>query len=297
VVGSGESAGKGGHHMEGASMPLRTLTVCLYLLASASVAGCQYVSFANPERTGGGACDASELTPAGVSVSTEHLRFHYQLVGTTSVERTITVTADTEAVIVDRLEIELDEFTVEPDVSLPMRLAPGDSLDIRVAFTPVAAGALPLDWSSEPDTNASLAIHVRGCAAPAMVRVSGTGHVLAGEGVMNVAPLEIVFGAQPVGEESPRRSIFMWNGSDQPIHIIDVWVPEERINWATPFSSPTLDEAITLAPGTGREFFITFTPSEVGDVEGSLWCETSATMDDGTSLIAISAYPLLGTGI
>ena len=53
--------------------------------------------------------------------------------------------------------------------------------------------------------------------------------------------------AQPVGEESPRRSIFMWNGSDQPIHIIDVWVPEERINWATPFSSPTLDEAITLA--------------------------------------------------
>jgi len=214
-----------------------------------------------------------------------------------SVERTVVVTAGSEAIIVDRLEVDLDEFAVETEDPLPLSVAPGDSLDIHVSFTPLAAGAFPLDWEAEPDSNASLAIHVDGCTVPAVVRLSGTGHDQAGEGVMNVDPLEIEFGAQPIGEDSPPRSFFIWNGSDQPILLTNAWVPDKQPDVPSSFSAPSFDEAIDLVPATGREFLITFTPLEEGNIEGSFFCEITTELDDGSSIVADSAFPLRGTGI
>ena len=286
-----KSVGEEEPRLEGAPLVLRVASTCLCLLVLVFAVACQDVG------TGGSACDDSELPAAGVSVSTDHLRFYFQLVGTKSVERTVIVTAGTEALIVDRLEVDLEEFEVETEEPLPASVAPGDTLDIHVTYTPLVAGALPLDWAAEPESDASLAIHVDGCAVPATVRLSGTGHDQAGEGVMNVDPLEIEFGSQPVGEESQPRSLFIWSGSDQPIQISAVDVPDQKPDVPSPFSTPSLDAPIELAPATGREFLITFTPLEEGDVEGSFWCETTTELDEGTSVVATSAYPLRGTGI
>ena len=107
-----------------------------------------------------------------LAVAPESLDFGSLEVGTSSEERTVTVTNQSGAsVTIDALVVADTEFAVS-GATPPITLAPGTSVEVQVSFTPSAAGLL----------SSKLEVHISGQTLPEMV-VS-----LRGEGTAPPAP-------------------------------------------------------------------------------------------------------------
>jgi phospholipase C len=145
-------------------------------------------------------------------------------------------------------------------------VAAGGTCTIEVTFDPVIAGTL----------YGNLVVNDSDPASPHTARLYGVGSVTL------LAPTVLGFGNEYVNETSRAKTITMTNVGSSPLHI-------GSITPSTNFSA-TNNCGVSLAPETACSITVTFTPTQVGAITGSL------TISDA-DLNSPHILKLTGTGV
>lgn len=147
-----------------------------------------------------------------VSISPNAIDFGGQLVGRTTVPRTVTIgNPGTGALTVLALTLsgsQATAFTLIDARVLPATIAPGGSIDIKVAFAPTAIA----------EHDATLTIGTDSDDAPTgTVSLTGLGISTA----LTVSPMSIDFGTVHAGTASAPTAVVITNLSHDPIPLLD----------------------------------------------------------------------------
>jgi len=205
------------------------------------------------------------------TLSLTSLAFGEQAVGTPSAAQKVRVSnVGSGTLRITSLVIGSGEpFSVSPS-STPITLAAGAGQDLSVTFSPTATG---------PFTG-TLTLTTNDLATPsATVSLSGTG-VRPGLGL---TPTSLSFGGQTTGTSSTPLTVKVTNTGNGILRIQD-------ISLAAPFSV-TPSQPFDLAAGASQFLSVTFSPTALGAVTGTL---TFNTNDPATPSAAIS---LSGNGV
>jgi len=169
-----------------------------------------------------------------------------QAVGTTGSAQTVTLTnSGNGPLTISSIIVNGDFSQTSNCVGL---LAAGASCSINVTFTPTAAGS----------RQGSLTVADNASGSPQTVSLTGTG--LAPRG--SLAPVNMVFSAQPVGTSSAPQTATLSNAGNLGLNLSSIGV-------SGPFSQ-TNNCGTALAPGATCAINVTFSPSVVGLVSGAL---------------------------
>ncbi|HEY6272858.1 MAG TPA: choice-of-anchor D domain-containing protein [Terriglobales bacterium] len=197
----------------------------------------------------------------GTTVVPPNLTFGLQAVGTTSGTQEVTLTNTGTSTINITSVIATAEFTQTNTCGTS--LAPGKSCTISVASSPTAAG---------PNAGALLVANDNGLAAVSLV----------GEGAgpnLSVTPSSLTFGGQNVGTTSAPQNVTLTNTGAATVTITAIIA---SVDFAQ-----TNNCGASLAAGASCTISVTFTPTAVGSLNGTILVESSA----GNQLVA-----LIGTG-
>ncbi len=125
-------------------------------------------------------------------------------------------------------------------------VSPGGTCTITVTFNPQTAGTL----------YGNLVVNDSDPTSPQTIRLYGVGSSTL------LAPMFLNFGNEYLNENSKPKTITMTNVSASPLHI-------GSVTPSTNFSE-TNTCGISLAPGTACTITVTFTPTQVGAISGTL---------------------------
>jgi len=213
---------------------------------------------------------AVSISLAGIAVGSQLtvspgvLNFGEVVVGRTETLPAKVVNTGSRSLTVSSITSSQPRYTVK-HTALPVKLAPGGSMVIYVAFKPGATG-----WVS-----GKIAINV----GSASLKVSGAGQ---SSRALYTIPASIVFGNVPAGS-SVSSSVVIRNGRDSPVTIA------KEVTNHSEFSVDGLPLPLTLTPGQSFSFKIAFSPTSSGTVEA----ECVAKNASGQGLVGIV---LNGTG-
>jgi centrosomal CEP192-like protein/ASPM-SPD-2-Hydin domain-containing protein len=207
----------------------------------------------------------STAVPA-YAVSPPSLAFGSQNVGTRSTERTVTVTnSGTANLVVQSISItgtHAADYGLVTDGCTNVRVAPGASCPIGVAFTPGA-----------PEVRtATLGIATNAPGAAASVPISGTGTTPSG--AVTFTPASIDFGSVEVSTTAPARHVTLSNNGTAPLVIGRVVIGGVAASEYTITSDAC--SASTLPVGSSCVVALNFTPAEAGNRSALLQVASNA---------------------
>jgi hypothetical protein len=207
----------------------------------------------------------SSAVPAH-SVSPPSLAFGSQNVGTRSASRTVTVTnSGTANLVVQSTSItgvNAADYGVVTDGCTNVRVAPGASCPIGVAFTPGA-----------PEMRtATLGVVTNAPGEPASVPMSGTGTTPSGAIVFN--PASVNFGSFEVGTAAPPRDVTLTNNGTAPLVIGSIVIGGGAASDYSIASDGC--SAQTLPVGYSCIVTLGFTPASAGNRNASLQASSNA---------------------
>jgi len=153
--------------------------------------------------------------------------------------------------------------------TLPTTLTAGQSMTVKVTFTPNASGA----------ASGSLMINSTAANSPAVVALSGNGVSSASTLDLTVVPGSLSFGEVTVSNPSPAQPIIVSNNSTGPITVSGIAV-------SGAFASAGNTLPTTLNPGQTMMVNVNFTPNQSGAASGSLTITSTAANSPATVTLA-----------
>jgi hypothetical protein len=208
------------------------------------------------------------LMPA-VTFSPTHLSFASQVVFTASPPQTVVLTNSGLGVLKISGGALTHQFT--GTTNCPETILPGASCNITVRFKPTKKGILP----------GAISVNDNAPGSPQKVSLSGTGTVL------QINPISVNFGNQPVNTMSPPKYITLLNKGDAAVNFYGSGVSimgGDELEFAEQNNCTP-----SLASGASCRIKITFTPA----AQGAQQAYVSLTDDGGGSPQIV---PLMGTG-
>jgi hypothetical protein len=181
-----------------------------------------------------------------MSESPHSLSFGNQIVGSSSVPQTVILSNTGTAPLQFNAIYTTGDFSETTSCSSP--LVPGTSCSINIMFTPTAryarAGTLVISSSQISQTDT--------------VALSGTGTVA----IAQLSPGSLNFGNQRVNTSSASHNMTLLNTGDGPLTLSTIFTTR-------PYSQ-TNNCGSSIAPGTGCNIAVVFTPTVRGTVNGTL---------------------------
>ena len=156
--------------------------------------------------------------------------------------------------------------------SLPMTLNVGQSMPLKVTFTPNGSGT----------ASGSLTVTSTAANSPSVVSLKGTGVSTSAPVDLTVAPASLNFGSLAVSKPSPAQTVLVSNNGAGSVTVSNIAV-------SGPFASTGNSLPMTLSAGQNMLLNIKFTPNGIGTASGSL----TITSDAANSPSVVS---LAGTG-
>jgi sugar lactone lactonase YvrE len=215
-------------------------------------------------------------TGSGLSVTGGPLAFGSEAVKTTSAAQTITVAnKTTKAVTMKAITLsDPADFAISANTcpAAGSTLAAGASCTISITFTPQSTGA----------KKGALVINDSDPSSPQIVGMTGTG-----TSKVAFSPSSLTFAAQAIGTSSSQTRIVLTNNTGTTLTM-----GNPALSLSGPFASAhatTCTNGLPVASGGTCTIFVTFTPTAVGYVTGTL----SVTDSDSSSPQTIA---LAGTG-
>ena len=151
-------------------------------------------------------------------------------------------------------------------LNLPLTLAPNQSTTFGVVFAPVNAGA----------SNGSLSITISASSTSLNFALSGSGVM---PGTVTATPASLTFTNVAVGQSQIQtETVTNTGGSNSTISQASVS--------GAGFSVSGLGAPVTLSPGQGVSFSVTFAPQSAGNVSGSVAVASNAS--DPNLIISLS---------
>jgi hypothetical protein len=206
----------------------------------------------------------TQLTTA--SAQPGSLNFAPQTVGTTSSAQTIKLT-NNGGIALAVTSISASTSFRETDTCVDVAVNAGASCAVRVAFTPGQAGSVA----------GQLTINANISGGQISIPLSGTG---SGTGLVTALPALLDFGQVQVSATSPSFAVTVENSGHSDISLTNVAV-------TAPFAVTSNACGASLAANSDCAISITFTPTQAGDVTGTL------VLSDGAGTQAVA---LKGTG-
>jgi Abnormal spindle-like microcephaly-assoc'd, ASPM-SPD-2-Hydin len=213
---------------------------------------------------------------AALGLSANSVAFGDQLIGATSVAKSITVSnTGTAALTLNSLSVvgaNASDFQLAGSCTVGANMVPASSCTLNVTFKPGATGsrAAPI----------SIASSVAG--SPHSVSLTGTG-VAAGVPAVSLAPTSISFGNLVIGVAGSPQPVTLTNSGSATLGISNISV-------TGPGFAHSSSCGASLAPAATCTINIVFTPIAAGAATGNL---TVATNASGSP----HAIPLAGTGV
>jgi hypothetical protein len=213
------------------------------------------------------------LTGTGVgplaSLSVSSLAFGSQAINTTSASKTVTVTnIGTTALTISGVAASPDFVETTTCGSLIV----GKSCTINVSFAPTTAGA----------SKGELSITSNAFDSPDVVKLSGTGILVP---AVSLSPTSLNFGNHSLGTTSGKKTVTLTNTGTGPLTITGIVASVQFAQANTCGSS--------VAAGANCTITVTYTPTSIGTLNGSLTVTTNAaTSPDIVSLTGTGTGPL-----
>jgi sugar lactone lactonase YvrE len=195
------------------------------------------------------------LAPA-VTLSTASLSFSAQLVNTTSLAQSVTVTNTGGANLTISSIVASGTYTqTNTCPTFPATLNPGSTCAIRVMFTATAVGT----------QTGTLTITDNAAGSPHTVGLSGTGVTSILGSAVSLAPASLNFPAQNVGTTSSPLLVTLTNTGVSPLTISSIVT---SVNYTQTNTCPS--PSATLAPQANCSISVTFAPTVAGSDPGTL---------------------------
>jgi hypothetical protein len=209
---------------------------------------------------------------AGSGVSTElliakplSLSFAQTSVGSSATLPIVLTNSHSHAQTLQGFQALGSEFSVSGP-AVPMSLGPGQSVTLKVTFSPTAAG------------EAGGSVFVSG---PALnLPLTGTG-TTATAGQLSITPTALSFGKVMIGETGTQAAVITASGGSVTI--------SSAASSNSQFALPGVTFPITISAGNSLQFNVSFTPQSSGTSSGKLSFSSNAS---NTS----AAEPVAGTG-
>jgi hypothetical protein len=198
-----------------------------------------------------------------LALSTSKLSFAYQLVGTTSPVKNLTLT-NKAAVRVPVSLAANDNFAVSSS-TCGSSVAPLASCEISVRFKPTASGI----------RTGTLMVKDSAHNSPQTASLSGIGTWII------ASPASVAFGNQRLGTTAPARTVTFMNKGGSLIFI-------SNISASGDFAASATTCGATLGAGSACTVSVTFTPGHVSPLSGILTIDATA---------SVPTVALSGTGI
>ncbi|MBZ5645083.1 MAG: choice-of-anchor D domain-containing protein [Acidobacteriia bacterium] len=231
--------------------PARLAALLLLLCATLSISGCIGL-------TGASKPASSSTTPAAaeLSVSPASVNFGSVAIGGT-VSQSVTVSNPGGAALsVTQASTTASGFSIT-GVKLPMTVAPGKQSTFTIVFAPKAAGAV----------NGSVSVMSDASSTPSAVSISGTG--VAAAALLNSSASSLSFG-NVTANTSSSQSVTLTNAGNSNVTISSVSVS------GTKFSASGVSSGLILSPGQHAVLNVTFSPSALGALSGSVTVASNA---------------------
>jgi hypothetical protein len=199
-----------------------------------------------------------------LSSNANGVRFGGVVVGQTSTLLVTLTNSGAVAMTITSMNLTNSDFNIS-DLSLPLSLAPGQSFNLSVSFTPAKVG-----WTSGT-------IQFSSTTYPAFsLLVEGSG---VGSEALTASPSAASFGSVTVGNSST-VAVTLTNDRSWPVPVSAITTLGSQFV----VSGPNLP--LTLSAGQSATFNVTFTPKAAGTIGGTLLVASPALI-----------VPLSGTGI
>jgi len=208
-----------------------------------------------------------------VAASPTSLNFGSISMGSSSTAQVVTVSNSGTALLkVNSITVDNSAFVLSTPV-LPLSVAPAQSFQISVKFTP----------STTSSESGWLSISSNTSASPDSLALSGKGATKATPQI-SVSPSSLGFGSETVGVTSGAKALTVTNTGAVNATISSISVD------STDFAVSTPPLPLTLAPSKSFEAKVTFKPASSGAVSG--WVSVYSNAEYSPDSIAVS-----GTGV
>jgi hypothetical protein len=199
-----------------------------------------------------------------VALGPNSFSFPLQRVNTTSNAQIATLTnVGTFAVNISSITTSLSEYTIVPPTTggtaclslVGSSLAIGAQCVIPVTFTPNAAGTFA----------GSLNITDDAALSPQVVMLTGVGTNV------QFAPTSLSFGSEPIGTASPTQTVTLTDVGASPLKISGITATAQFSVQYSVVSTTTCSTSVPLAAGASCNISLAFTPTQAGNITGSLF--------------------------
>ena len=212
--------------------------------------------------------------PPTLSLGPASLSFGVQIVGTGSNAQleTVTNTGHSELIINSVAITGADATDFSQTTTCGPSLGAGANCTLNVIFTPSALG----------QRSAAISIADDGMGSPQALSLKGAG----GDSGPNatLSPTSLIFGDQVIGTTSPAQSITLSNYGTTTLSITGITA-------STNFGQTNTCNS-TLASGANCTISVTFTPSQTGNLNGTLSVTDSAA--DSPQVVSLSGTSVAG---
>jgi hypothetical protein len=185
---------------------------------------------------------------SGVSLSKKKLTFPTQVVGTTSIPKTVTLTNLGSAALTIRSITSTDPTEFQVTNTCGASVAAGGSCDINVTFSPTASGT----------RTGKIRITDSELGSPQTITVAGTGTYV------SLSPVRLNFGSHKVGTTTAARTVTVTNVGTAAVNISSIGnvgadAPDFPI-----LGAPTTTCGVSLGGGASCKIGIQFKPTATG---------------------------------
>jgi hypothetical protein len=176
-----------------------------------------------------------------------------------SASQTLTMTnSGTGSVNVSQVTAAGTGFSVS-GATLPATIAAGQSVSMKVTFTPTAGGS----------DSGSVSVVSNATNSPSTIALSGSG--IASTVQLTASASSLSFGNVLVGAKSAAQSLTLTNTGNSSVNLSQVSMT------GAAFSTSGMSMPMTLAAGQSAAMAVTFAPSATGSASGSLSFTSNAT--------------------
>lgn len=202
-------------------------------------------------------------TPGYLTPSVAGLNFGNTLVGSSQTLSVTLTNSGGSPVSISQAGVTGSGFALGA-LSLPVALAPGQSLTLAVAFTPTATGTI----------SGTLAATSNASDPSVTVSLSGNGTSL---GQIALSPASISFGTVDIGTTESLSGTITASGASVTISSVS--------STSSQFNLGGLTLPLTIAAGQSAPFSITFAPQASGTASGSFSFVSSASNSPSTETV------------
>ncbi|MBZ5658922.1 MAG: choice-of-anchor D domain-containing protein [Acidobacteriia bacterium] len=237
--------------------PARLAALLFLLCATLSISGCIGLTGASKP-----ASSTSAPSAAAISVAPASVNFGSVAVGGT-VSQSVTVSnPGGSALTVTQASTTASGFSIT-GATLPMTVAAGKQSTFTIVFAPKATGAV----------SGSVSVMSNASSTPSTVSVNGTG--VAAAALLNSSAATLNFGNITAGA-SGAQSVTLTNAGNSNVTISGVSVSGAK------FSASGVSSGLILSPGQHAVLNVTFSPSAVGALSGSVTVASNASNSPAT---------------